>query len=203
MPQIVDLLNRFHECVILIRGVVTQHVHVEAHALLDERKSDATGANHRDRFAGDFVSEEWQVRMPISPLQIAGEMLRSPEFTGERSHHEEGKLGSRFGQHIGGISERDLVAICVGAIDVVEADSELSNDLQRSLPCLEDFGVDRIAKRRDEPIDARLHFVYDQALRRGLGVGIDFNVVSSFAEQVDGFSDVAGGKHTKFLIHKK
>src|SRR5580698_534268 len=74
VPQIVDLLNRFHECVILIRGVVTQHVHVEAHALLDERKSDATGANHRDRFAGDFVPEKWQVRMPISPLQIAGEM---------------------------------------------------------------------------------------------------------------------------------
>src|SRR5580704_9837778 len=88
LPQIVNLLNRLYEPLILIGWVVAQNIHVEPDALLDERQPDPPGPDYRHRLARDFVSQEWQKGMPVSPLVLACEMLRTPHFPRQRSHHE-------------------------------------------------------------------------------------------------------------------
>ena len=126
---------------ILIGRVVAQDVHVEAGALLDQRQPDAPGANHGDGLARNLVAEKRQVGMPETPLLFAGEVLGGPHFARQRTQHEEGKLGRGFGQHVGRVRERNLVAIGVGAVDVVKADRDLGHHLQRLLAGFEDFGV--------------------------------------------------------------
>ena len=100
------------------------------------------------------------------------------------------------------IGERNLVATGVGAVDVVETDGILRHDFQRVLAGLrKDFCIDGIAQRGDEAVDTGLDLIDDQAFRRRFRLGIDFDVIAAAAQQVDGFSNVAGGKDAKFVVH--
>ena len=139
---------------ILVRGVIAQHVQVEPGALFDHRQANAPGANDRNRLARDFVAEEGKIRMPIAPLVLAREMLGGPHLTSQRAQHEKCEFGSRFGEHVGGMGERNFVTIRVGAVDVVEAHRNLRDDFQRALACLEHLGINGIAQRRDQAINS-------------------------------------------------
>ena len=48
-----------------------ENVHVEADALLDHSETNAPGANDSDGLSGDFVSQEWKIGMPCTPLLVA------------------------------------------------------------------------------------------------------------------------------------
>ena len=63
---------------ILVGRVVAEDVHVKAVALLDHGQPDASGADNRNRLAGNFVSQKWQVGMPVAPLVFASEVFRRP-----------------------------------------------------------------------------------------------------------------------------
>ena len=128
-------------------------------------------------------------------------MFGGPEFAGERAHQKEGKLGCRFGQDVGGMSERDFVLVGIGAIDVVKANGDLCDHFERACPGSEDLGVDRIAQSGDQAIHAGLHLFNNQAFRRSFRPGIDFHVVSLVAKNVEGISDVGGGKNAGSLAH--
>ena len=77
----------------------------------------------------------------------------------------------------------------------------LCDHFERAAPGGEDFGVDRIAQSGDQAIHAGLHLFNNQAFRRSFGLGIDFHVVSLMAKNVEGISDVAGGKNADSLAH--
>src|SRR5215469_13610388 len=96
---------------ILICRVVAQHVHVKTNALLDERQSNPSGANHGDSLASHFVTQKRQIRMPESPLVLACQMFRSPHPPRQRTHHEERKLGCGLREYVRGMRERNLVMI--------------------------------------------------------------------------------------------
>src|SRR6202035_1423159 len=80
VAQVHGFLDGFDEFVILISRVVAQNVHIEAGALFDQRQPDASRADDGDRFAGNFIAEEWQVRMPVSPLVFPREVLGWPHL---------------------------------------------------------------------------------------------------------------------------
>ena len=128
-------------------------------------------------------------------------MFGGPEFAGERAHQEEGKLRRRFGQDVGGIRERNFVLIGVGAIDVVKSDGDLRDHPERGRSGSENLGVDRIAQGGDQAIHAGLHLFDNQTFRRSFGPRIDFHVVSLVAKNVEGISEVAGGKNADSLAH--
>src|SRR5581483_1228378 len=150
MAQILDLLDGSDKLLILIDRVVAQDVHVEPGALLYHRQSDAPGADHGNRLTSNLIAQEWQVRMPVSPLVVANQMLCAPELACERAHDEECELRGGFRQHVWGVRKWDLVAVGIRAIDVVESHSELRDSFQRLLPCFEDFLIDGIAQGRDQ-----------------------------------------------------
>src|SRR5213078_328299 len=93
--------------------------------------------------------------------------------------HEKSELGGRFGQHVGGIGEWNLVLVSVGAVDVVEADRDLRHDLKRVL-----LRFDRIAQRRDQRINAALYFLDDQILGRRLGALKNLELVTALAQTI-------------------
>jgi hypothetical protein len=201
MAEIHDLLNCLHIVVVLVNRVVTQDIHIEASAFLDHGQTDASGADHRDGLAGNFIAKKRQIGMPESPLVIACEMFRAPHFSRQDAHHEKRKLRRGFGEDIGSVGEGNFEAIGVGAVDVVEADGVLRHGFEVSLAGLKNLGINGIAQRGDEAIDAGLYFLDDETLRRRFGLGIDFDVVSSFAQQIDGFSNITSGKNAKFRSH--
>ena len=161
VPQVHQFLNGFHVVVVLIRGIVAEHVHVKAGALLDHGEADAPGADDGNGLAGDFIAEEGKIRMPEAPLVFAGQMLGGPHPAGEVAHHEKSKLCRRFSQHICRVSEWDFVTIGVSAIDVVESDRDLGHHFKSPLPCVEDFRINRIAQRGNQAIDTALNFLDD------------------------------------------
>ena len=161
VPEIHQLLDRRDELVILINRVVTRDIHIEPGAFLDDRQTDAASADNRDGFARDLIAKEWQKRMPRRPFLFAHQALALPHFAREHAHHEKRKLGGRFGKHVGGVRERDLIFVRVGAIDVVKADGNLRHDFERPLPCFEYFSIDRVAQRGDQPIDSALYLLDD------------------------------------------
>ena len=71
-----------------------------------------------------------RIGMPIAPLVLASQMLGRPQLSGERSHQKEGEFRSRLRQNVGRMSERNFVAVGVGAIDIVETDSNLRDHLE-------------------------------------------------------------------------
>ena len=75
--------------------------------------------------------------MPRRPPLFAHESLALPHFSREHAHHEERKLSRRFGEHIGRVRKRDFVLVRVGAIDIIESDSDLRDNLQCPLPRIE------------------------------------------------------------------
>src|SRR5207248_2116285 len=89
-----------------------------------------------------------------------------------------------------------------GAVDVVEADGNLRHNFERALPCFEDLGVDRIAKRGDQAVDAAINFLDDQLLRRRLGAMEDLELVAALTQTVLGrITDARGGKDAEtFLV---
>ena len=127
----------------------------------------------RDRLAGNFVAKERQIRMPRAPLVVAHEVLGGPEPARQAAQDEEGELGGGFRQHIGRMGEWNFVTIGVGAIDVVEADRNLRNYLQRALAGFEDLGINRVAQGGDQAVDTAADFLDDQALRRSFRTGIE------------------------------
>jgi hypothetical protein len=129
--------------------------------------------------------------MPRAPLVFAQKFFGVPHPAGECAQHEESEFGGGFGQDIGGIGERDLVLVGVGAVDVVEADRDLRHDFQPDLPCFEYLRIDRIAQRGNQAVDAAADFFQDQLLRRRLGPGIDLDLIAALAQQVNRFPDVA------------
>ena len=139
--------------------------------------------------------------MPESPLVVPGQVLRRPHSPCQRPQHEERKLRRRFGENVGRMGERDLVAVGIGAIDVVEAHRDLGHNLQRSLPCLEHLRIDLVAQRGNQSIDARSDFIEDDRFRRRFRMGIYLDVVSAAAQNVNRLSDIAGGEDTKLLVH--
>ncbi len=154
VAQVVDLLDGLNELGVLEHRVVAQDVHVEANALLDERLANASGADHRDGLACHLVAHERQVGMPVIPAVLAHQLFRVPQLAGERGQNEESELGGGLGEHVGSVGEGNLVAVGVGAIDVVEADRNLRDDFQRALPSFEDLGVDLVADGGDEAVHA-------------------------------------------------
>src|SRR3982074_1847705 len=99
--------------------------------------------------------------MPKTPLMLTKKALGVPEPPGNRAHQEEGKLSSSVSEDVSGIGERNFVAVSVGAVDVVEADSKLGNPLEGGPACGKDFGVDWVAEGCHEPIDARAELFKD------------------------------------------
>src|SRR5580698_3146437 len=147
MAQVHNLLNCFHVVVILINRVVAQDVHVEAATLLDHSQADSSRADDRDGLSGYFIAKERKVRMPLSPLVVAREMFGGPHSSRQHAHHEERKFGSGFSQDVGSVGEGNLVAIGIGAVDVVEADGILRHDFEMTLAGFENLGIDGIAQR--------------------------------------------------------
>src|SRR5271167_464529 len=140
--------------------------------------------------------------MPVSPLVVTRKMLRRPHFSRQHAHHEKRKLSRSFREHVGSVSERDLVTVGVGAVDVVETDGNLRHYLQTSLARLEYFGVNGVAQGGNQTVDAGFHFLDNQALGWRFGTGIDLNVISPFAQQIDGFPNITGGKNAEFCSHR-
>ncbi len=128
VAQVHHLLDGGDVLVIVIRRVVAKHVHVKPRTFLDHRQPNPSGADDRDRLAGDFVAEKRQKRMPRRPLLFPHQAFTLPHLTREHPHHEKRELGGRFGKHVGGVGERNLVLVGVSAVDVVEPDRDLRHD---------------------------------------------------------------------------
>src|SRR5215469_18120527 len=201
MPEIENFLDAPHKRMILIGRVIAEYVHVETNAFLDKREADAPGADHSHSFSRDFVAEKRQIRMPESPLVFAGQMLGRPHLARQHAEHEEGEFCGRFGQDLRRVGEGNLEAIRIGAIDVVEPDGVLSNDLEGPLAGGKDLGVDGIAQGRDQTVDAGFDFLYDQRLWWRLGMRINLDVISALPEHLDGITDITRGKHTECVAH--
>src|SRR5207249_10330880 len=78
----------------------------------------------------------------------------------------------------------DFLLVRVGAIDVVETDGDLRHDLERPLPCFEHLGIDWVAQRCNQSIDAALHFLDDQFLRWRLRSLKNFEIVPVLTQTV-------------------
>ena len=129
VPQIMYFLDGFYERVVLVRGVVAQHVHVESDALFDERQPNAPGANHSHGLPRDLVAEKRQVWIPESPLVVPGQVLRRPHSPCQRPQHEERKLRRRFGENVSRMGKWDLVAVGIRPVDVVKPHRNLGDHL--------------------------------------------------------------------------
>ena len=55
VAEIVHLLHRLHERMILIRRVIAQNIHIEPNALLDESQPDAPRPDHRHSLPGNLI----------------------------------------------------------------------------------------------------------------------------------------------------
>ncbi len=125
MAQVHHLLDGGDVLVIVIRRVVAKHVHVEPRTLLDHRQPNPSGADDRDRLAGDFIAEKRQKRMPRRPLLFPHQALTLPHLARQHREHEKSELGSRFGEYVGRVGEWNFVFVRVGAVNVVEPDRDL------------------------------------------------------------------------------
>ena len=138
---------------VLISGVIAQNIHIEPGALLDHGQPDAPSSDDRNRFPRHFVAQKRQVGMPVVPFVFTQKMLCRPHLPGQRAQHEEGKLCRSFSEHVGGMDERNLIAVGVGAIDVVKADSNLRHHSEFSLARLEYFSVDGVTQGGNQAVD--------------------------------------------------
>src|ERR1700682_3153110 len=129
-------------------------------------------------------------------------MLSRPHFACQHAHHEEGKLRGCLGEDVGRMSERDLVLIGVGTIDVVESPGNLRHHLQRVLARLENFSIDLIAQGCDQSIDTGFNLFNNQTLRRSFRLGIHFKLIAALPQLVQGIANVAGSEDTEFLAHE-
>src|SRR5215475_808370 len=170
MPEIVRFLNTLDVFVVLVRRVVAENVHVEAGTFLNHGQADSARADDGDRLSGDFIAEEGQGWVPESPFVLAREMLGTPQLAGESAHHEEGEFRGCLCENVGGIREWNVIAVRVGAVDVVEAHGILRDYLKIAFPGVEEFRVDLVPKGGDQAINPRLELFDDQAFWRRLRI---------------------------------
>ena len=140
--------------------------------------------------------------MPISPLVVAGEMLGWPHLAGQHTQHEKGELRSGFGQNVGRVGERNFIAVGIGTIDIVKTDGNLGHNFQRIIARFKNLGINRIAECGDQPVNARLHLIDDQALRWRYRLRINLDFVSAIAQQVKRLSNITSRKNAEFLGHE-
>src|SRR6266496_6316460 len=93
LPKVHSFLYRVYILVVLISRIVAKNIHIESSTFLDHGQADTAGADNRDGFAGDFIAQEGQIRMPEAPFVGAGEVLGWPKLSGQRAKHKECKLG--------------------------------------------------------------------------------------------------------------
>src|SRR5208283_2785608 len=185
----------------LVGRIKAQDVHVESRALLDESEADAARAYDGDGFSGHLIPEKRQVGMPVVPFVFSRQVFGRPHLSGEIAHQEEGKFRRCFGEHVGSMREGDFVAIGVAAVNVVETDGDLGYHLERAGPSGEYFGVDRIAQRGDQAVDAGLYFFDDQSLGRRFGLRINLKLVTLLAKDVKCVTDFASSKDAVSWAH--
>jgi len=136
--------------------------------------------------------------MPVVPAILPHQLFPVPQFAGEGSQNKKREFGRGLGEHVGSVGERNLVAIGIGAVDVIEPNRKLGHNFQRSLPCFEHLSVDLVANRGDETIHAAAQLLEDHLLRRRLGMRIDLDLIASGTQDIQRFfADVTGGKDTK------
>src|SRR3954453_17527601 len=139
--------------------------------------------------------------MPVPPFVLTCKVLSSPHAACERSHHEKGEFSSCFGEDIGGGGKRNLVAVGIFAIYVVETNGNLPHNLQRAFARFKQFGIHLVAQSGYQAIDTRLYFFKNQFLWGRFRLRIDFDLVTTFPQQIERFPEVGGGKNTEFLAH--
>jgi len=76
---------------------------------------------------------------PVNPFIFPRQVFCRPQLAGQRTHQEESEFRGGFGEHVGSIGEGNPMSVGVGAIDIVEANGELSHDFERVPTCVEDF----------------------------------------------------------------
>ena len=106
-----------------------------------------------------------------------------------------------FGKDVGGVGKRNLVAIGICAIDVVETNGNLGHNLQPAFARFKQFGIHLVAQSGNQAIDTRLYFFKNQFLWGRFRLRIDFDLVTTFPQQIERFPEVGGGKNTEFLAH--
>ena len=182
---------------------MAQHVHVEADRLLDHALADPARPDHGQRAAGDLVPEPGQVGVPGRPLARAHLDLGRVEPARDGPHHEEGVLGGGVGQDVGGVGERDPVAVGGRAVDVVDAHRDLGDDPEtRGRAGREDLLVDRVPEGGDEGGDARADLLENERLRGRLDLRVDLHLEAPLAEAVERLAaDVAGGVDPERCVH--
>src|SRR6266496_605728 len=110
LPKVHSFLYRVYILVVLISRIVAKNIHIESSTFLDHGQADTAGADNRDGFAGDFIAQEGQIRMPEAPIGGAGGVPRRAKLSGEPGQQEKSKPRGGLGQEVGGIRKRDLVA---------------------------------------------------------------------------------------------
>src|SRR5260370_15857227 len=65
---------------VLVRRIVSEDVHLQADALLDQCLANSSRADHCNRLAADLIAEKGQKRMPRSPLVFAHQLFTWPEL---------------------------------------------------------------------------------------------------------------------------
>ena len=75
-------------------------------------------------------------------------------------------FNARIEENVGGIRERDVIAICVRAVDVVETDGVLGNNSQAASARLKQFRIDLVA----QSVGYSSEDVFRRAFERRFGV---------------------------------
>ena len=182
--HVLDLLDGLDELGVLKHRVIAKNVHVEAGALLDDGLPDASGADDGHGLARHLIAQERQVGMPVVPAVLTYQLFPVPQFARERSQNKECELGGSLGENVRSVGERNFVAIGIGAVDVVESNGQLGDNLQRAFPCLEDLGVDLVADGRDESVHSGAQLLENHLLRRRLRMRIDLDLIFAVAQYV-------------------
>src|SRR5262245_51793488 len=99
-PHIHQLLNRFHELVILVIGIVTKHVHIEANRFLDQRLPDTTGADNSYGSSGYFITKERFIWMPRRPAILFHQSFGWIQLSRNAAHDEESKFRGGFSKNV-------------------------------------------------------------------------------------------------------
>src|SRR5258708_11833547 len=185
---------------VLVRRLVSEAVHLQADALLDQCLANSSRADHCNRLAADLIAEKGQKRMPRSPLVFAHQLFTWPELARDCSQGEECELRGCIGEHVRSVREWNLVAVRIVAVNVVKTDRVLRDYLQNSLACFEDLGINGIAQSCNQRVHTAAHFFDDQRLRWRFRSWINLQLVTFFPQKIEpSVPDVTGGKDAEFL----
>ena len=136
--------------------------------------------------------------MPGAPAVFAHQPLAGIELPRDAPQDEQREFARGLVQNVRGVREGNLVAVGVGAVDVVEADGVLGDHFEPPASGFENLGVNLVAQRRDQPVHAEANFLEDQTLRRRLQARVYFHVVTAPAQHGERLlADVAGREDAK------